>query len=189
MIAAIAIDRLKAVVEDDNVGVAWIFYNYRFQASQGPSALLSALLKQLVHKRPQFIPIVKKLYKSRNESGSRLEELYLALCKVLTSLERTYIVVDALDECSDQYGARTKLIEHLQALQKVAKVHLLYTSRPVPEVVSSIPADTILRIHTRDEDVRLYIAGQYHRMPDFARNDRNTRHLITEAIIHAIDGM
>lgn len=189
MIAAIAIDRLKAIVEGDNIGVAWVYYNYRFQASQGPSALLSALLKQLVRNRPRFTPIVKALHDSRDEPGSRLEELHRALSKVLASLDRTYIVVDALDECSDQYGARTKLIEQLQALQQVAKVHLFYTSRPVPEVVSSIPADAVMRIHTQDDDARLYIVGQYHRMPEFVQKSRELRETITDNIVSVIDGM
>jgi hypothetical protein len=51
MIAAIAIDHPCKTIKYNKVGVAFLYCNYKAQAIQSASNLLSALLKQLAHCR------------------------------------------------------------------------------------------------------------------------------------------
>ena len=48
MMAAIAVNHLCRTAGCDDIGVAYLFYNYKAQADQSASGLLAALLKQLV---------------------------------------------------------------------------------------------------------------------------------------------
>ena len=110
MMAAITIDHLSTTTEGDTIGIAYIFCNYKAQADQTTANLLAAILKQLMQARPSIAEPVSRLYEhhySRKTKPS-LDEIFTALQIVVKNITRVYVVVDALDECSDR-DAQTAL--------------------------------------------------------------------------------
>jgi len=76
----------------------------------------------------------------------------------------TFIVIDAIDECSDT-SIWQKLLETLRSLQSQADLRLLTTSRTVPEIMSYFAADPRLHVQADSNDVERYVAGQLHMLP------------------------
>lgn len=173
------------------VGVAGVFCNHRSQTSQGVSSLLATLLRQLVQDRSDLLPIVNHLYDENKATSSRpsRNSLSTALLQVCLDHPCTYIIVDALDECSDQYGARSQLIEQLQWLQTRADVRLLFTSRPIPEVTTSVKADATLRVRNSGDDIARYVRSQFQRMGLVVQQNIDLQRDIVQDIVVAAEGV
>jgi hypothetical protein len=103
MMAAIAIDHLGRMAQTD-VGLAYLFCNYKSQVDQSLYNLVSALLKQLVQNQTDIAAPVTHLYNQYCKQKRRpsLDKIFTALLTVCSNHARVYIVVDALDECTDQ---------------------------------------------------------------------------------------
>ncbi|KAK8104793.1 ankyrin repeat-containing protein [Apiospora kogelbergensis] len=88
---------------DTSVGIAYIYCNFQRQAEQTVEYLLLNLLKQLAMSQHPLPSSVKDLYKRHRTRNTRplLEEISATLAAISTSFSRTFIIVDALDECQD----------------------------------------------------------------------------------------
>jgi hypothetical protein len=190
MMAAIAVDYLGKTAQED-VGLAYLFCSYKSQVDQSLSSLLSALLKQLVQSRPDVAAPLTRLYYDHSKRQSRPShgELFTALLTVCSNHARVYIVVDALDECTDQYGMRSPLVEKLRDLQAKTNVRLLFTSRFIPEITEKFRSDPILEVRASEEDVKRYVAGQIPRLPKCIRRDDELTLTVQSKIVEAVDGM
>lgn len=191
MLAAIIIELLTMEENRSNTAVACVFCNHRSQANQGVTLLLAALLRQLVEGRSFLLHIVIRLHNECQKGKIRpsREQLFEALLQVCSTLACTYIVVDALDECSDQYGARSQFIERLQRLQEEANVRLLFTSRPMPEVTHKVNADVALEVRTSEKDVRKFVSGQLHRLSSDVQRNTGLLQRIVDGIVASAEGM
>jgi hypothetical protein len=187
MIAAIAIDYLSRTTQVD-VGLAYLFCNYKSQLDQSVYSLLSALLKQLVQSRPDIAAPVARLYGHHLKQKRRpsLAEIFTALLAVCSNYARVYIVVDALDECIDQDHTQNELVEKLDELQTRTNAQLLFTSRFIPGIIEKFRLNPVLEVRARGEDVTRFIAGQWSRLPKY---DEQLKHTIQDRIVKATDGM
>jgi hypothetical protein len=190
MMAAIAIEHLCRTAQAD-VGLAYLFCNYKSQADQSIHGLLSALLKQLVQSRIDIAAPVTHLYDhhSKHKSRPSLDEIFAALSTICSNHASVYFVVDALDECSDQDSTRSRLVEKLRDLQTKTNVRLLFTSRFLPEITEKFQSDTILEIRASEEDVKRFVAGQIPRLPKCIRRDDELTLTVQSKIVKAVDGM
>ena len=189
MMAAIAIDHLCKTMQNDDVGVTYLFCSYNAQADQSLSSLFAALLKQLVQSRPDVAAPVTKIYDDNTERKSRpsLDEIFSSLQSVCSNYTAVYIVVDALDECED--GARGQLIDKLHELQSRKDVRVLFTSRFIFEITRKFHSEFTLEIRASEEDVKRFVAGQLPRLPRCVRNNEELQRTIQSKIVKAADGM
>jgi hypothetical protein len=187
MAAAIAIEHLCRTAQAD-VGLAYLFCNYKSQVNQTAHSLLSALLKQLVQSRIDITPPVTNLYDHHSKQKSRpsTDEIFTALLTICSNHAKVYIVVDALDECTDQNRTRSQLIEKLRELQTRTNVRLLFTSRFIPEITEKFRLDPVLEVRASGKDVKQFIAGQWSRLPKY---DEQLKRTIQDRIVEAVDGM
>ena len=190
MMAAIAIDHLGRLAQAD-VGLEYLFCNYKSQVNQSLYGLLSALLKQLLQSRTDVAAPVMRLYDHHSTRKSRpsLDEISTALLTVCSNHAGVYIVVDALDECTDRDRARNQLVEKLRELQTRTNVRLLFTSRFIPEITEKFRSGPILEIRASEEDVKRFVAGQIPRLPSCIRRDDELTRAVQSKIVEAIDGM
>lgn len=62
MMAAITIDYLHTKMQSHDIGVAYVFCDYKRRADQSAVHLLAAILQQLVQIRPSIAEPVTRLY-------------------------------------------------------------------------------------------------------------------------------
>ena len=193
MMAAIAIDYLHKVTGSETVGVAYLYCNYKAQTNQNASHLLASLLKQLVQTRPAIARPVVQLHDSHSRKNTRplLQEISETLQSVCAKYSTVYIVVDALDECADQDGTRSHLLSQLFNLHKSKELclHLMCTSRFIPDIVRRFQSMPMLEVRASNEDVKSFVIGQMPRLPKCIQKDDELKSIVQMKIIEAVDGM
>jgi hypothetical protein len=189
MMAAIAVDHLQKTVQTADVGVAYIYCNYKRQADQTTSSLLAAMLKQLVQDQPSIAKPLSSLYDHHEVRRTRpsVEETLIALQSVLADYSRTYVVIDALDEYVHDH--RRELLSKLRDLQSKTGLRLMATSRFIPDIVEDFNGLPQLEVRADDMDVKRYVAGQTDRLPRCVQRDDNLQELVQNKIVEAVDGM
>jgi hypothetical protein len=195
MMAAMAIDHLSGTIQNDTNGVAYIYCNYKRRADQNTTVLLAAILRQLVQARRSIPEPVSRLHKHHSSRGTRpsLEEIFNTLQSILRNYSSVYLVVDALDECLDKDCTHSQLLARVRDLQKEANLHLMVTSRFIPEIEEEIEEKfkqvTRLEVRASNEDVKRFIIGQICRLPKCIKRDDELQSLVQDKIVEAADGM
>jgi hypothetical protein len=154
------IDHLRRFFHDvTNVTIAFIYLDYKKQSEQTPLNLLSNLLKQLI--QPPFVSLadVGSLYQTHWRWSSRptLDDVRTAINKEIAKLGKVFIVVDALDELSEENRARTEFLKAIHAIS--GSVNLMVTSREIPSIVLAFQDAMRLDIYALTSDVRRYVNG------------------------------
>ncbi|KAJ9270260.1 hypothetical protein DTO212C5_3754 [Paecilomyces variotii] len=190
-LVSIVINHLQKIFANkQHVVVAYIFCDYREQSNEKLNNILGAILKQLV--QPMEVPPddLKMLYKSHKATGSTLQsnELVELLISVANYYSRVYLVIDALDECSDSDGTRSTFISHLLKLQKSCNVNLLATSRFIPDITARFEHFPSVEVRASDADVALYAEGRIHEFNCVRKNPALSK-LVVSSITKTSDGM
>ncbi|KAH0556173.1 hypothetical protein GP486_005895 [Trichoglossum hirsutum] len=127
---------------------------------QTAANLISSLLQQLVRKSPTISDEIVSLYDYHSKNGTRptLSEwsnlLQLEVCK----FSKVFILIDALDECSESNGTRARFIAEIRKL--LPSVHLLLSSRHSSTIEHEFKWVATLEIRASDKDVRRYLECQ-----------------------------
>lgn len=168
-----------------------MYCDYKDQAAQTASKLIACLARQIIG-RPQVLPqplaaLHKELeQQNRRPSFDELKRLLTALCK---HYARTYILVDALDEC-EAVRERRLLLPVLRSLPSIS-TRLFVTSRPNNEdIFQSFSKASQIDIIAHEWDLRRYIMERMEERGDFV--DRLTPELkenITSTITAGASGM
>lgn len=190
-IAAIAVAHLWKHVQDQNIGVAYIYCNYKTQADQTATELAATILSQLYQERPSIAESVANLYDRHADRRTRplLEEIQTTLRAVVSEYSKVYVVVDALDECLDHDGSRSQLLAMLRTLQSTANLSLMATSRFIPEVEQKFSLSPRLEIRASASDVKRFVAGQIYRLPGCVQREDELQKAVQDKISVAVDGM
>jgi Cdc6-like AAA superfamily ATPase len=191
MVAATAVEYLYRTASNDDVGIACLFCSYKAQIDQSAPNLFAAVLKQLVRFRPDIAAPVSRMHEELSKRGNKpsLDDLTQALYSVCSSYSTVYIVIDALDECSNVNGVRRQLIDKMRDIQGSGNVRLLFTSRHIPDVTQDFKANPWLEVRASEKDVRSFIAGQVSHLPNCIRRDEALQKVVQTKIVEAVDGM
>ncbi|CAI7630959.1 unnamed protein product [Penicillium glandicola] len=187
--SAILVDDLNTRFEDKpDVGIAYIYCNFKRQEEQKAQDLLSSLLKQLSQKRSSLPDAVKDLY-SRYKTTSRrpqFDEISKALQSVVSMYSDVFIVVDALDEC--EFTCRTRVLGEIMKIDVSAGAHVFATSRPT-EINDLFKTGGLLEIRAHQDDVRRYLGGNMFKLPGFVRRSTALQEEIMTVISCHVQGM
>jgi hypothetical protein len=105
-------------------------------------------------------------------------------------LDRTYIVIDGLDEC-DKTGWKP-LIQFIHSLcQSTANApHLLFTSQPLEEFQKAFKDVTFIELSSAVStgDIRSFVGSEVLRVGNWASEDKYAK-AVTEQIVQKSNGM
>jgi hypothetical protein len=186
------IDYLGRTFREEDVGIAFIYCSYKEQMDQNLTNLVASLLQQLVQRHSVIPNKVRSLYEQHISKRTRptLAECYELLRSELTSCSRAFIVVDALDECNETNGTRSRLIAELLSLPPTA--YLLVTSRHVLSIEDTLNQSSRLEIRASDTDVRIYLENRIQeksRLKRHVQADPSLRNPIIDTIVEKVQGM
>lgn len=195
IIASIVIHYLHNIFRNEpTIGIAYLYCNFRQQHEQKSADLVLNLLKQLVQQQPLIPKSVEKLYSYHKLKRSRPSptEISQALRSVIKSFSRTFIIVDALDECQVSNEGRKMFLSQIFDLQDQTELSLLVTSRFLPDIKEEFErrGETIsLEIRASDDDVRKYLDAHISRLPLFVRERPDLIGEVKTVIIKGAQGM
>jgi len=106
--------------------------------SQTVGSLIRSLIRQFSATYGGVPTVLTKLYYSCHDGGSQpsVESLQATLLLILEAFDDVYIVLDALDECSERIAV-LKWIKQTTSWRK-RKLHLLATSRPEEDIANDL---------------------------------------------------
>ncbi|KFY32155.1 hypothetical protein V493_00461 [Pseudogymnoascus sp. VKM F-4281 (FW-2241)] len=192
ILTSIVVDYLNANFQKDtNIGIAYLYCNFRRQNEQNAEGLLASLLKQLAQGLYPLPESVKSLYNSHEKNRTRpaFNELSSTLQSVAALYSRSFIVVDALDECQTSGGCRTKLLTEIFALQSKSRAGIFSTSRFIPEIEVQFKNGMRLEIQASDHDVQRYLDSHMSELPTCVLRNSELQGDIKAAIVNAVKGM
>jgi NACHT domain-containing protein len=190
MIASIVVDHLKTTIPDDKTGTAFLYCIYKRQDNQEVDDLLASLLGQLAVWQSMVPKSICELYdKHQRGEKHRLSrnEILEALSSITKSYPRTFIIIDALDECKTN-RIRNELLSEVYKLQEGSDTRLMVTFRPsiVPNPPSSVRE---LEIRANKEDIEEYLSGQMSELPSVVQDNNELQYKIKTRILSLVDGM
>jgi len=192
ILTSIVVDELITQFEnDDNIGIAYLYCNYRRQHEQKPEDLFASILKQFVQEQNAIPDSVKTLYNRHKDRRTRPlpDEILGVIRSVAAAYSRVFIIVDALDECQISDGYRQRFLSGLFSIQAKCEANLFVTSRPISSIEKEFEGNPILEIRASKEDVRRYLEGHMFRLPGFVARSPELQEEIKTKIVNAIDGM
>ncbi|KAF4345639.1 hypothetical protein FBEOM_404 [Fusarium beomiforme] len=137
ILSSIVINSLYTQFSDNrNIGIAYIYCNFRREQEQKINNLLASLVKQLSRGWHVLPESVKSLYGKHKKNGTHplVEELSATLHNIIALYTKVFIIVDALDECQVLDDCRGKLLSEILRFQERSVVNFFATSRPVPDI-------------------------------------------------------
>lgn len=180
------VDYLIQKFHHGDVGIAYIYYNYRRYDEQNTGDLLASILKQLAETQPLLPEIVKDLYRRHQSRRTRpsVDELYKTLQSIMSLYSRVFIIADALDESQTLNNTRVNFLLRLFDIQIKNGINIFATSRHIPEIHEKFKESTVIEVRAHADDVRNYLDSQISqsdsKLLDICREDIKTK--ITEAV-------
>ncbi|KAK2868085.1 hypothetical protein FQN49_003171 [Arthroderma sp. PD_2] len=159
VLTTMVIDKIKSSVSDHEA-LAFHYFDYQEQDRQTPSSVLSSILRQILAMIPSIPQCVADAYHKVNGSSFPipLHELEKLILGVTHDIRRTYIIIDALDECSESTHRKPVLSFLDQILKQNQTVRLFVTSRPFPHDIKAIfQAQPQVLIQAHESDLRQYL--------------------------------
>jgi hypothetical protein len=190
ILTSIVIENLYERFQNDpDVGISYVYCNFRREEEQKTEDLLASLLKQLTQCQTSLPDSVRSLYDSYKDRRIRLsfDEISRTLQSVAALYSRIFIIIDALDECNASDGCRSRFLTEIFALQAKCGANIFATSRSIPEIVSTFQDCTSLEIRAHDEDVRKYL--EIHMSQSKSVVPKDYCEEIKTKIVGAVDGM
>ncbi|KAJ7593584.1 hypothetical protein C8J56DRAFT_1160444 [Mycena floridula] len=192
ILSSIIVEHLRSAILQPKIAVICIYCDYKRQEEQTPTQLLGIILKQLVQQHSSISDHLVMLHKMG--VCPSIAELFAALQTEVLLYSQVYIVVDALDECSESNQARELFFSsHSQGLWSLPDhVHLLITSRDIPSISQELGSTPRIPIEAHNEDLETYIRGRIitnNKLKRLVKEDMKLAAEIVDQIILKAAGM
>jgi hypothetical protein len=149
--------------DDARMVTAYFYFDFNDAQKQDPELMLRSLLSQLLQRSSTMPKGVDTLFSACN-NGQRQPSSHALLeviPQVMQQFTHVYIVLDALDECTQ----RPELMDTLETMARwhLHSVHLLMTSRKERDIESSLEGyieeedDVCLQRDVVDKDIQRYV--------------------------------
>lgn len=148
------------------------------------------MLKQLVEDHDAVPDSLQALYERHCDykTSPALREIAEALKTTVASHTKTFLIVDGLDECSDEI--RWSLVEQLQDFRST--VYIMLTSRFLDHIEEELEDFEQAKIEAHKSDIELFIDRQIRKNRNLQRVVRKNPALrddIKEGVINTAENM
>lgn len=190
ILTSIVIENLQEQIQNNsNIGISYVYCNFRRKKNQKAEDLLLSLLKQLTQGQCFLPESVKALYDHHKEKRTRpsFDEISKTFQSVAVIYSRTFIIVDALDECQESNGSRTRFLKEVFAIQAKCGANIFATSRFIPDITTKFIDSISREIRAHDEDIGTYLDSYISKSE--LKLLKDIREEIKTKIIEAVGGM
>ena len=181
------IDSLCDQAEEKDLAIAWLYCDFLAHQEQSATAMLGAILRQLVSIGAMPENIRQKFRKRFSDRGLRLPDMVEMIKTTISLLPRAYICIDALDESTPK--SRQELLGSLRDIvRELPSTRVLFTGRyhVAKEVKKYFTEAIIVSVSPTEDDIRIYVGRRLDKdtEPDAMGNDlrRDIMRIIPETI-------
>lgn len=190
MLTSLVIDDLTTRSHSQrDIGIAYVFCNFRRRNEQSPSHIVLALLKQLVQQRLTVPAEASRLYEKhrKHNTSPTLAEASDILRSVVSMFARVFILVDALDEADRICWSEVSSV--LLSVKHRGHADIFATSRFIPDITKAFNDAMGPEIRASKQDVERYLEGQMPTLASYSDWSGHLRQEIKSTISDAADGM
>jgi len=192
--SSLVVDTLCDQARGQDIAVTCFYFDFAAGKEQTPGSMLGALLRQVVGglgKIPE--EIMREFVEQKKVIGGRSLRLdkIAKMLVVVTSLKRTFICVDALDECAVRDRAKI-LISLGEIIQKSPTTRVFLTGRPHVrgEVETRLPGGVVaVSVSPWKDDIIHYIRKRLEEDPSPDEMDSSLESEIVKKIPETISEM
>ena len=183
------IDHLYKEYMNEGTAIIYAYCYYKERSQQSLPNFLGGLLKQLVSLRNAVTADVKALYEKYQgrHQNVTLAEISSLLRTEMRRYRKVFIIVDALDEYSENQNDCGPLLAELEQLRKCSNIML--TSRFVASYTDAFYGASRVIIVAKVHDVRKYLKSQIPTLPKLVKANPELQELIIRTITEAVEGM
>src|SRR5229473_3813441 len=154
------IEDVKTMCDAGQASMAYFYFDFRDISKQHWSNLIPSLLVQLSSRSDPRCDILSRLYSDHDYGRQQPDNDALKWCLIemltLPDQRPTYLVIDALDECSNVSGIPTSRKRVLQLVNELVElhipnVHICVTSRPEVDIRDILERPTSRRVSLHDQ--------------------------------------
>ena len=129
--SSLVVDRLCDKAKEQNIAVACFYVDFAAREEQSPTNMLGSLLKQIVGGLEKIPEEIRETFQDHRKviggRGVRVPDI-VKMLQDTTSLQPTFICVDAVDECVE--GHRPEVLDSLrQIVEKSSNTRIFLTGR------------------------------------------------------------
>ena len=156
-------------------------------------SLIRSLIVQFAASYGGIPATLAKLYESCHDGKSQpsVQSLQSVLLTILESFDEIYIVLDALDECTDKKGL-LKWIKQMTSWKR-SKLHLLATSRPEEDIAKHLrlldPDHVYIEQDLVTHDIEIYIDRILDDQDSCEQWSDETKEFIKNTLVEKAGGM
>ena len=187
---SLVVDQLREYFDGQNVAVLHLYFNYRDQTDQAIGQTIASLLKQLAIARQHLPKPIFELYRKlkTQERRPQLQDLELAFSLTCQSIDRVFVIVDALDECDSKN--RKAFLRSLSSLQGNKPLSILMTSRSYEDYVNQLFGSCPrMKIQAHESDLRAYVSRQVEDNDEIDGVDEQFKKEMIERVVHGAHNM
>jgi hypothetical protein len=181
---------------DDPATILYFFFDFNDPAKQTVLGMVRSLIFQLAKQNQAAHGVVTEVYSTHRHSRSpatmpTAAEWTVLLTRILGVTTKSYIIIDALDECFDD----SLLIDTIQLLVNTSKAEIrwLFTSRSSEDLIMDLRNVAVLPIRITKEsvnrDIELYTRYRLGAEVKLQAFSENSKELIESTILSKADGM
>jgi hypothetical protein len=183
--------------------LAFFYCDFREDQKKDLRGLLSSLLVQLCHQSDSYCDILSKFYSEHAEGSRHPSDDELASCLTdvlkLPGHAPVYVIVDALDECSNTSAVPSPRAELLNLIEELIKSQFLnlricVTSRPETDIKDVLDNLAFRSVSLHDEggqnaDIEDYIKSVVRTHPKSRKWKPEHKRLVIDVLTEKADGM
>jgi hypothetical protein len=183
--------------------MAYFFFDFRDVNKQKRHDLLTSLVTQLSARSDRNCGTLSALYLKHDSGGQKPSENELVQClkKMISFPDQrpTYLIIDALDECSDVSGMPSPR-EHVLGLLKelvelsLPNLRICVTSRSEVDIQNALEPLSSRHVSLHDQsgqkkDIFDYVTSVVHSDPEMRRWREEDKEFVIETLSERADGM
>ena len=181
--------------------MAYFYFDFNDETKRNLHNALPSLLTQLAARSDRYCDILSDVYDNNVGSTPGTVEMITCLEEMLEQPDQVpvYIILDALDECSNTDkipSSRTRVLDLLKHLvnPRFSNLHLCVTSRPEDDILAELQAFPTISIQEemgQKEDIRRYIEDVVYAnsKTPMGRWDIETKNKVVQALTEKAGGM
>ena len=184
---------IQLTAKQGSIGLAYFYCEVSDIRKQNVPDILRSLILNLLFWQPSNQLLLDNIYEDCMQglvmpSNDKLLE---ALKQLICGFDMTYILIDALDECSHW----EEILEFIETLHKwdLRQCHLLVTSRKEQQIIESMmamgPMEVDMSQMSVDNDIERYLDSMLHSSEGLKELGQEEKHLIKQVLLEKAKGM
>jgi NACHT domain. len=186
-------DVLRYCQSDPLLAIAYFYFDFNDPEKRQHEKPIRSLITQISAQCPSVPDILAKLFSQNKDGGQQpnMPNLMKTLKHMLGDFRHTFIILDALDECTEQEELLILIGEIVD--WKLGNLHILVTSRKEREIEDSLLSCVSCQINIQstlvDNDIQIHIRERLEHDPKLKKWPANVREEIEMTLMQGAHGM